>query len=238
MTLTIVRRAQPIRRHVAAMDWGREPGTDFWFIPRNEGELVGVTNEPTLADREWTTTSLVFTAGSGADFLDSTDAGVPEHFLTNASGDLLQSPAIFGDYIHGQQAAQFLGYTPTKLILECYASLTVASANETRSGFGLVEAGGTAGTDADAMAWIFSDATNFGLRSAADSDTGALIDTNWNLWKIVISTGAVTDAIEWFINGTSQGTIDRQADLWPASFGMFALTTNRPGMGWAHIYYA
>ena len=226
------------RIHVEAMEWGRKPGTDFWLIPRNEGELTGVTNEPTLADREWVTTSLVWTAGSGADFLDSSDVGTPEHFLTNASGDLLQSPAIFGGYVHTQAVARILGYTPTQLVCEFYASFTDASANETRSGFGLVEAGGTAGTDADAMAWIYSDGTNFGIRSAADSDAGAVIDNNWNLWRIVISSGSATDAIEWFINGTSQGTMDRQTDLWPCSLGMHALTTNRPGLAWAHFFYA
>lgn len=228
------------RVDVPALEWSRMPGTDFWLMPRNEGLLTGVTNEPLLADREWTTTALTFTASSGADFLDSTDVGTPEHYLTDASADLLQSPNIFGDYIHGQQAAYFLGYSPTKLIVEFYASMTVHTADEAVSGWGLVEAGGTAGTaaSADHMAWINTDGSNFRLSSAADSDLGAADNANWNLFKIVVNTGSVTDAIEWFINGVSQGTIDRQADLWPCSFGMFASTTNRPALAWVHAWYS
>lgn len=229
--------SSPTRIHVEAMEWGRKIGTDFWLIPRNEGELTGVTNEPLLSDREWVTTSILWTAGTGADFLDSTDVGTPENFGTDLTGDLLQSPAIFGGYVHTVAVSRILGYTPTRLVVEIAGQFSAATANETRSGFGLTEAGGTAGTDADAMAWIFSDGTNFGLRSAADTDVGALVDNNWNVWRITISSGTVTDAIEWFINGTSQGTIDRQADLWPCSLGMFALTTNRPNIAWAHIWY-
>ena len=101
----------------------------------------------------------------------------------------------------------------------------------------LVENAGTSGVDNDAMAWIFTDGANFTLRSAADSDAGAADDALWHIFKIVVSAGGTSDTIEWFIDGTSQGTIDRQTDLWPCSFGMHALTTNRPGLGWVHIYY-
>ncbi|KKK63454.1 hypothetical protein LCGC14_2994100, partial [marine sediment metagenome] len=47
--------------------------------------------------------------GTG-DFLSSSDIGVPDHVLTNASGDLLQSPAIFGGYAHSRAAESMLGF--------------------------------------------------------------------------------------------------------------------------------
>jgi len=231
-----IERSNRARRiHVPALAWGTDMGTDFWLIP--EGEQV--TAGSLLSDRGWTTTSLVETAGTGADFLSSSDVGNPPHYLTNAASDLLQSPAIFGDYIHGEQAASILGYSPTQLIVEFYAAMTVHSADEAATtGWGLVEAGGTAGTAADRMAWISTDATNFWLRSAADTDAGATDDANWHLFRIEVATGSVTDAITWYIDGTSQGTIDRQTDLWPVSFGMFASTTNRPALSWIHAWYA
>lgn len=229
-------RGAPQRLHVTdPRKWATSPGTDFWFVPGPEVTTAEVSGT-LLSDFGWTTTSLVETAGSGGDFLASADVGTPPHLLTNAASDLLQSPSIFGDYIHGQQAAEFLGYSPTQLIVDFYAAMTVHSANETATGWGLVEAGGTAGTDADAMAWIFTDGSNFTLRSAADSDAGAADDAAWHRFRIVVSQGT-TDAVEWFIDGTSQGTMDLQEDLWPCSFGMFASTTNRPGLAWVHIYY-
>lgn len=238
--MSAIRTARRLDRRVHvldARDWNRFPGTDYWASFGPGSTTAGGTGD-TLADQGWTTTSLVETAGTGADFLASADVGTPTHVLTNAASDLLQSPAVFGDYIHAEQARRFLGYSPTMLIVEFYAAMTVHSADEvTVTGWGLVEAGGAAGTAADNMAWIGTDATNFWLRSAADSDIGAADDAVWHLFRIEVSQGT-TDAIEWFIDGTSQGTINLQTDLWPCSFGMFASTTNRPALAWVHIWYA
>jgi hypothetical protein len=154
-----------------------------------------------------------------------------------ANTDLLQSPTIFGDYSHGLQAGQILGHLPTRLICEVYAAFTTTSGSETRSGFGLTEAGGTSGVADDAMAWIHvPDASNFGARSGVDSDAGSTVDSNYHQFRIVIKIGT-TDKIEWFIDGTSQGTFDNQANLWPCSFGAYSSTTNRIALAWAHFWY-
>ena len=235
--MTAYHRRHP-RVHVTdPFDWNRAGGSDFWAVFGPES--ITSATARLLSDQGWVTTSLAETAGTGADFLSSSDKAAPAHVLTDASGDLLQSPAVFGDYGHGLIAAKILGYQPATLNFEFYAALTVHSANEPRSGFGVVEAGGTAGVDNDAMAWIHANAANFTIRSAADSDVGALLDTAWHKFKIVFKNkvAAGTDMVEWFIDDVSQGTMDLQTDLFPVSIGMHALTTNRPALAWVHVWY-
>lgn len=236
---TVTNPSTSRRVHVPnARLWETELGTDYWarFGIRS---TIAETNGAALSENGWTTTSLVETAMSGAgDFLSSSDIGIEAHVLTDATGDLLQSPSVFGGNGHAQAAAAILGYTPTQMSVEFFASFTVVTGTSNRSGFGLTEDGGTAGVSADELAWIYTDGTNFTIRSDADSDVGALDNTDWHIWKIVVATGSATDAVEWFIDGSSQGTMDRKTDEWPVSFGMHALTTNRPALSWVHIWYS
>lgn len=220
------------RVDVPAFGWGYAPGSDFWMIPG--GEILTAAGV-LLSENGWTTTALDLVEGAGADFLSSADIGVPAHILTNATGDLLQSPPVFGSFRHGEVAGEILGHRPSILTLEQDAAFSVASATETTSGFGWVEAGGTPATADDAMAMIISDGTNFVLRSGAASDAGALVDNLWHVWKIVITFGG---SIEWFIDGVSQGTLALQTDLFPVSFGLHTLTTNRVLLGISHISYS
>ena len=242
MTLTVLNTRQlesMQRRHVQSLDWADSVGTDFWLFA---GSAVNGATTFLLSSRGWTTTSLGLTAGSAADFLSASDKGTPRSILTNAGNDLLQSPVIFGDYTHAKSASMIMGKTdlPRYLIMDVLGAMGTASANETTSGFGLVEDGGTAGTAADGLAWIVSDGTNFKLTSGADSDAGAAIDTSPHAWRVILDSGlgTNTDAVEWFIDGTSQGTIDLETDEFPVSFGIFADTTNRPALSVVHIYYA
>ncbi len=231
----LVRVAHNLRHHVVkAQDWNRSAGTDFWLL--SEAEYAGAASDDLITNFGWTTTSIALASPTGGDFLASADVGTPNSLLFGADNDLLQSPTIFGDYAHGLMAGQILGHLPTRLIVEVYAAFTTNSANETRTGFGLTEAGGTSGTANDAMAWIHTDGSNFTIRSAADSDAGDTDDANFHQFRIVVSTGTA-DAIEWFIDGTSQGTMDSQEDLWPCSFGGFSSTTNRISLAFAHIWY-
>lgn len=224
------------RKHILTpQEWAYSAGTDYWAYFGNSALLSA--NAHQLSDYGWTTTTLAFASADGGDFMSSTDVGTPNGLVFGDSTDLLQSPNIFGDYTHGRFVEEVLGRFPTQLVVELYAAFTTVTGTSNRSGFGLVEAGGTAGTAADELAWIYTDGTNFTIRSDADSDAGAADDTNYHLWKIVVSSGSATDAVEWFIDGTSQGTMDRKTDEWPASFGMYAHTTNRFVLSWVHIYY-
>lgn len=227
--------AQTGRAHVlTAQEWGYGAGTDFWLIAATNGMLTA-GNAHELSDYGWTTTALSLASATvgAADFIASADVGTPNHIVFDATGDLLQSPPMFGDYGHALVAGAFLGHTPTKLILEALAVFSVNSANETTSGFGLIEDNGVPSTALDHLAYIFSDGTNFGLRSGAASDAGALVDVLWHTWKIVVTSANV----EWFIDGTSQGTIALEADEFPVSFGAHTLTTNRVLISWVHIWY-
>lgn len=233
----------PARPRVHVMDarsWSTQMGTDYWaqFGVKSTIATAGGSTE-VLSEYGWITTSLVETAMTGeGDFLSTSDFSIPAHVLTNASGDLLESPSLFGDGAGAEAAAAILGHSPTTLTCEFYGSFTAVTGTSNRSGFGLIQDGGSAATAADQLAWIYTDGTNFTLRSSGDSDVGAADDTDWHTWKIVVSNGSVTDAVEWFIDGTSQGTMDRIDDQWPVSFGMHAHTTNRPGLAWVHISYS
>ena len=235
----IVRVAHNLRLHVTDPRlWSRSIGTDYWL----RGGIGIVSAQATagelLSDYGWTTTGLAETAATGAaDFLSSATPGVEDYVGANSSTDLLQSPSMFGGYLGAQAAASIMGRDPTRLTAEWLGAFTAVTGTSNRSGFGLVEDGGTAGTAVDELAWIYTDGTNFTLRSDADSDAGAADDTSWHIWKIIVKTGTATDAVEWFIDGTSQGTIDRKTDEWPVSFGMYAHTTNRPQIAWLHIFY-
>ena len=231
MGVTRVPARRAVRGHVPSYAWGTDPGTDFWLIPSG---AIFTAAGIVLGDYGWTTTALALVEGTGADFIASGDYGVPNHILTDASGDLLQSPTVFGDYTHAYMASSILGYVPSALNVEVYAAFSVATANETTSGFGLVEDVGTPATAGDHMAYIFSDSANFGLRSGAAADVGAAVDNAWHLWKIAVTSANV----EWFIDGTSQGTIALQADLWPVSFGAQSFTTNRLLLGQIHVWYS
>ncbi len=236
----LVRVAHNLREHVPAYLWQAVAGTDFWLVAQTVDLVTtaAAANPSGLSGWGWTTTNLTLGVGSAGDFLSSDGVGTPAGLIFGSDTDLLQSPPIFGDYLNGLLAGKILGRYPTKMIMEVYASFSTNSAEETRTGFGLVEAGGTAGTDDDAMVWIHDlGSTNvFSCRSAADSDNGSADNTDPHLFRVVISKGT-TDAIEWFIDGVSQGTLDLQEDLWPCSFGAYSSTTNRLRLSFAHFWY-
>lgn len=225
----------PNRAHLLSpQEWGYAVGTDFWLMPSANGMLTaGVGHE--LSDYGWTTTSLVLASGSAGDFLSLTDIGAGS-IATNAASDLLLSPALFGGGVHAWAAGQILGFTPTRLNLECYAAFTAVAGNETATGFGFVEDGGSPIVADDALAMIISNGTNFILRSGAASDTGAAVDTSVHKWRITITSGG---SVEWFIDGVSQGTIAIEADEWPVAFGLGqqAAGTNTLAMTIVHIWY-
>ncbi len=220
----------PVNR---AAHWTRSAGTDFWYVEREAGTAA----DDLITNYGWTTTGLSYTLGSGADLLTSADVGTPTSTDFGAATDLLLSPSIFGDYVHSRQAANILGYDPTTLNFECMAAFSVNSAAETISGFGFSTGSGLTATNH--VAYIYSDATNFAIRgtdgTGALTDVGALVDTLWHRWRIVATAGGT---VEWFIDGTSQGTITLKTDLFPTAFSASSTTTNRLSLAQAHVWYA
>jgi hypothetical protein len=231
------------REHVTeGYRWGQAIGTDYWLQPNPTFDEAGAASTATtdeLAEAGWTATSLVNTAGSAADFADSTDMGVPNHFLTNASGDLLSSPTIFGDYAHGYAASRIMGRTglPRFIYAEFFGSMSVFSANEPRSGWGFFEDGGTVSVQADQFAFIATDATNFTLANNAGTAVAiGTADASWH--RFTIKMDRVTGLAYAAIDGTySANTITLITDEFPLKFGFHALTTNRPLLGLTHVWY-
>ncbi len=257
------------RKHVTTgYQWGHTAGTDYWLNLNSGFDIfaaAATTVGEQLAENGWTATSLVNTAGAAADFrggvftpvasgggpaagargINGTygDMTAPNHVLTDASGDLLGSPAIFGDAVHMWQAARLAGMSrlPDLLIAEFPAAFTVASADETQSAIGFFEDGATISTEADQYAVIRSNGTNFlGQGNAATMVTGPVIATTWGFWKIVLQfNGATGPNCFFYRNGAIFSTtagVGAQ-DEFPLKFGLHALTTNRIGMGALHIYY-
>lgn len=231
------------RVHVQTPElWNRALGTDYWAYFGPEVIAAAAGSSALLSDSGWTTTSLVETAGTGADFLSATDRAAPAHILTDAASDLIQSPAIFGTRDHKLAADYMLGVTTTKLVLEFGAAFTVSSNAETATAIGLVEAGGSPVTANDALAMIYSDGTNFKIRSGAGaSGAGPLVDTAWHDWKITLdsSVAAGTAMVSWTVDGVAGPTLDLETDLFPCSFGggVVAAGSNRVGISYAHVYY-
>lgn len=245
------------RQHVRGGHlWQYEAGTDYWLMPAGSAAddptaAASTATGPELAESGWTVTSLVNTAGSGGDLLGGVpsitpaDPGVPNHFLGDATGDLIVSPVIFGDYGHALMASKIAGKKrlPNRLILEAYAAFTVASADEPTTGFGFFEDATTttSATEALQLAFISSNSANFELNTNASTtltDAGAAVDNAWHLWKIELlwDTAGVVRA-NWYIDDSFQGFIVPTNDEAPYAFGAHNLATNRLGLGWVHIFY-
>ena len=225
-------------------NWGIEMATDYWLVMNSGFDIAGAASTATgdeLPEVGWVATSLVNTAGSGGDFGATDATWAPNHLLTNASGDLLSSPNIFGSYDHMEFARQQLQQSilPRRLVAEFFGSMTVHSADEPRSGWGFIEAGGSPATEADQLAFISSDGTNFQIGANAGTPiNGAADDALWHKFKIVLNR--ITGLVTWQIDGTEQtmaSTLAITGDVFPAKFGFHALTTNRPALGPVHIYY-
>ena len=247
------------RKHVmAGFKWGQEIGTDYWLTFNPAFDIMAAaatTVGEQLAENGWTATLMVNTAGAGQDFLGGLhtpvgggfgtfgDAASPNHALTDTTGDILLSPALFGGAAHAWAAARILAKStmPRYLIAEFWAAFTVASADEATSAVGFFEDGATASTEADQYAVIRSNGVNFLLQGNASAMvTGPVIALTWAHWKIILDhQGATAPNIYAYRNNTifSATAGVGAADEFPLKFGLHALTTNRIGLGPVHIYY-
>lgn len=163
----------------------------------------------------YTGTPIVLASGSG-DFnttADITPFGLT--LTTTASAQSLRfQTLLFGSYAHRAIATDILGYEPTKLCFRVWANFPVNTANETHSGFGFATAVAATTADSEKVAWIHSDGTNFVLRQNGNTDAGAAKDTSWHEFMVKIDA----TNMEWFIDGTSQGTLSTPADVWPVTY--------------------
>lgn len=225
----IVRVGHELRVHVGPHEWLSGPATDYWIFAGSVNPITasGATNNSGLDSYGWTTTSLIASNLVTADFLETAD-DIPPVWTGNASADELLSTFIFGSYSHALQAAQILGRLPTKIVCEFYAAFTTASNNDVNAHIGFNRAVGTI------IASIFSDGTNFVLRTTANI-AGAATDTLFHQWRIVVDSA--TGLITWYIDGVLQpGSLAILADAWPSGFG-YICNSNIIALAWAHLWY-
>ncbi len=239
----IVRGTPPNRVHVfKAADWNRAAGTDYWMIPATNDELTAAaTNAEILSNVDWTTTTLTHTAGTLGNLLGGVTVATTHGpvWTTAAAAAEIRSPAVLGGPAQAAMVAQMLGYVPTQLILEWVARFSVATANETTSALGF--ATGVITTAGSAVGTIFSDGTNFKVRtSAATSTAGAAVDNNFHRWRIVLDASAatVTGYMDGAVIGAAAG-IALTNTLFPTSIaaGNATAGTNRVQPGIAHVWY-
>lgn len=242
------------RKHVrAGSRWAHEMGTDYWLHMTSGLDQAAAASTATgdeLAENGWISTSLVNTVGAGGDFgAIGDDTRTENHFLTNASGDLLESPRMFGTYGHMRAASDLIGAKrmPNFLIARFWGAMTVHSADEPRSGWGFFEDAGSVATEAVQAGFISTDGTSFqiGADAATPVDMQA-DDALWHEFVIVLDVDNVKaygyidptwrpDEVPPL--GQALGSIALAADEVPYGFGFHALTTNRPALGLTHVYY-
>jgi hypothetical protein len=158
----------------------------------------------------------------------SSSDDTPPQFTTNASGDNLSSPILFGNYSHQLAVGQTFGFLPTRLVCEIYGAFTTDSTDESATNMGFHNGSAL-------VASIYSDSTNFQLSNGATTDAGALSDNAFHQWKI--SVNSADSLISWSQDGTPQGTLALTQDVWPVAFVCIASTNNRWALSWAHIWY-
>lgn len=230
--------------------WGTVPGLEFWLS--SGAQILGATTEGNDLDKfGWTDTGPPLVAdGSGADFLTADDKGTPSGIELDTADDIFASPAIFGDYRHGLMAAYLAGMVnkdgtpilPRFLLVDMWLTFQ-ATNNETATGVGLIEDGGSADVANDHMATIAIDGTNFILRSGAATSAGlAAADTDWHHFRIKVdkNAGLAYGYID-DVQAASPPSIAIQADEWPAKFGGGTLTStgaNDPFIHAARLRYA
>ncbi len=224
-------------RRIHAIDpkqWGTAAATDFWWNCNNPDQVAAGSDD--LVGFGWISSGGVYLAGVDADFLTSSDVGVTGGYHMDTADDTVSSPFVFGDYAHARMVQAITGALPTTLNAEFYMRLS-ANNDEQASGVGFFEQGSTSGfAKADTMACVGSGGTNFELHSGAAEDAGSTDDTDAHLFRLTITQGG---SIEWFIDGTSQGTLAIQDDLWPTTFGVNTQSagSNDPILSWAHLWY-
>lgn len=210
--------------------WTRQPGLEYWMQPGTLAQGVGTHSDGVLAltNNGWVNTGTILgVAGSGADLLTSSDKGTPTAFAIDTAADLLNSPALFGDYNHGIQAAALAGRLdlPTQLIYDSWSQFAVIVTASDTSGHGFVEAGGAASVAADALAVFVSDGTSFKLRSGAATSAALMAaDTLIHRFRVVLDV--INQLAYAFIDdmATALGSIALETDLFPCSVGAGVLT--------------
>ena len=209
-----------------AQQWNRTIALEYWMQPALVSQGVGTHTDGLMAvtNNGWVNTGTILgVANTGADFLTSADkGGGVTAFAIDTAGDLLNSPALFGDWAHGAAVAESAGMKdlPTKLIYDSWTNFQVILTASDTTGHGFVEGAGAASVAADALAIFVSDGTSFKLRSGAATSAALMVaDTLQHRFRVVLDV--VNQLAYAYIDdmATSLGSIALETDLFPCSVG-------------------
>lgn len=231
-----------------AQHWNKQIGLEYWMQPALVSQGIGTFSDGLFAvtNNGWVNTgTIIGVANSGADFGAIADKGAGvTAFAIDTAGDLLNSPAIFGDWGHMAAVAEMCGMAsqgptgsigatggvqsdlPTKLIYDSWSNFQVILTASDTSGHGFVEGGGAASVANDALAIFVSDGTNFKLRSGAATSAALMTaDTVPHHWRIVIDY--ISQLCYAYIDNmsTALGSIALETDLFPCSVGAGCLAS-------------
>lgn len=236
--MTITSGATPRGRvHITdPRDWGHSVGTDYWLLC-NDVDMAAAGGMD-LVNYGWESDGFSFTAFAGdADFMSSSDKGTTGGFNFDTAEDTLLSPAMFGDWVHIQQVASILGASPTTLSCEFIMRLAAGN-DEEGTGIGFwIGAATDPVTKAETEGVVTCDGTDFSLETSAAADAGSTKATTAHVFRVTLTFGST---MEWFIDGTSQGTAAITADKYPLKFGGGTANggANDPVLASAHVWYA
>src|SRR3990167_4204895 len=167
-----------------AKDWSEGIGLQYVFNATTD--WYGATTEGNDLDKYgWIITGAPpYIVGSLADFGASDDKGTTGGVHLDTASDVVQSPQVFGDFNHMAAICHLLGRisgdgTPDlpRYLEAVFSMRFAATAAETGTGAGFVEAGGSAAVAADHMAAIASGGTNIVPRTGAATSATILADT-------------------------------------------------------------
>lgn len=230
------------RVHVTdPLKWAVQLGTDYWIQASVNGQGTASGNN-LLTDGGWTATSIAaYADGSAADFMSRSDPGTPGQYTQDAQNDTLESPAIFGDYVHAHAAAVMMGMKslPRFLIMDAYARFSVVANDEPTTAIGFAEDGGAILTAADNMAAISSNGTSWVIQSnSSENLSGAVAVSTAPTWFRIVMDRANSLSYG-YANGSLIGSIAITSDEFPVSFGAGSGGANNLiQLSQAHIFYA
>lgn len=191
-------------------NWAEGVGEEFWY------DVTGSTMGG------WTNvgTTVVQSGGTG-DWLSSSDMDEAYIEIDAAGGHEYHiSPLRFGGAMWNRMIELLRGSAPTKLCVEFTAAFpNAASSYSDYEGVGFWSDNSAPASTAAVAVITKNGLGNWQLYSgvgATATDTGSAADTNPHRFRIEVGTST----IEWFVDGTSQGTITRPNDCWPVGFGM------------------
>jgi len=203
--------------------WPGSIGYDYWFGPYGgNGDLLqavaSATQPGELAAWDWNVSGFPQeNDNTSADFISASDKG-GQSGLVIGSSDKVISPAIFGDWVHGKAVQELMGWAalPTSIEVSFIARFGNAATNENISYFGAFQGAPATAASSGCLCVVHCNGSNFIIRGASNTLTGAASDASFHFWKFSITASLVTV----YMDDVLVGTFVPDTDVYPFSVGV------------------